>query len=478
MNSPILDNFLSLCAIPRKSHHEEQVSRFLADWGRAQGLAVCRDPAGNVILDAPASPGLENAPTTILQAHMDMVAVGAEGSDFDPLRDPVTPVREGDWLRAQCSSLGADDGAGVAIAMTILADKSAVHGPLRAVFTTDEEDGMSGANALEPRHLQGDYLINLDWEGFGSLCCSSAGSDMYAFHKPARWSEAGNAAFFAVTVQGLEGGHSGAQIHLGRKNAIRLLTEILLSGSEAAGSLVLSAFKGGSAHNAIPSSASAVAAVPEDKAELFLAAARKKAGELLQACAATDPGAQILLGRCEGGKKVLPVFLTRDILGMLSSVHDGVNTMSKSIPGLVESSANTGLAELDEEEFRFVIHQRSSEPAITADMKRTFAAQARTFDFTMETLASGAPWPVKADSRLVELTRRRFRALFGREISVEPIHAGLECGCFSQKNPGLDIISIGPDLQDIHSPRERLYLPSMEDCDTLVRALLKDIAAL
>ncbi len=479
MNNPIVDNFLSLCAIPHKSHHEEEISRFLYNWGREHGLQAERDQAGNVILSRPGTPGRENAPATILQAHMDMVAVAADGVTFDPLRDPIRPVFEGDWLRADGTSLGADDGAGVALAMTILADDQAVHGPIRAVFTTDEEDGMSGANALDERHLEGKYLINLDWEAFGSLCCSSAGSDMYAFRRPVRWSAPGDkAAFFSLTVQGLEGGHSGAQIHLGRKNAIRLAAEILLAGGEEAGSLALSAFRGGSAHNAIPSSASAVAAVPVDRAAAFLAAARAKIDELLAACAVTDPHAEIRLEKTAPAEKILPVYLTRDLLGMLTSVHDGVNTMSAAIPGLVESSANTGLCQLSETDFSFVIHQRSSEPALTRSMHHTFAAQAETFGFTMEVLSSGPAWPVREGSELVEMTRKRFQSLFGREIRVEPIHAGLECGAFSMKNPDLDIISIGPDLQDIHSPRERLYLPSLDDCDRLVRGLLEDISVL
>ena len=167
MNEPVLNNFLSLCAIPRKSHHEEQVSRFLHDWAVSHGLSAVRDAEGNVIIDKAASPGAENAPTTILQAHMDMVCVAEDGREYDPLTDPIKPILEGNTLTADGTSLGGDDGAGVAVAMTILADPDAVHGPLRALFTVDEEDGMSGANNMDPVHVQGDYLINLDWEETG-----------------------------------------------------------------------------------------------------------------------------------------------------------------------------------------------------------------------------------------------------------------------------------------------------------------------
>lgn len=181
MKDTVLENFLSLCAIPHKSGHEEALSRWLYRWALDRGLAAWRDEAGNVIIDKAASPGCENAPRTILQAHMDMVTVWEEGLDFDPLRDPVQTVREGNILRAQGTSLGADDGAGVALAMSILEDTDAVHGPLRAIFTVDEEVGMTGAGALESRYLDGKYLLNLDWEEFGSVCCSSAGSELFSF---------------------------------------------------------------------------------------------------------------------------------------------------------------------------------------------------------------------------------------------------------------------------------------------------------
>ena len=173
MLDPIVNNFLSLTRIPRPSHHEEAVSRFLYDWAIGKGLAACRDEAGNVIIDKPASPGYESAPRTILQAHMDMVCVAEPDHAYDPLHDPIRVINDGKTLTADGTSLGGDDGAGVAIAMTILEDSRALHGPLRALFTVDEEDGMGGANAMAPEHLDADYLINLDWEGFGSLCCSS-----------------------------------------------------------------------------------------------------------------------------------------------------------------------------------------------------------------------------------------------------------------------------------------------------------------
>ena len=477
MNHPIVENFLSLCAIPRRSHHEEAVSRFLYQWGLDKGLAACRDEEGNVILEKPASPGCENAPLTILQAHMDMVVVWEDGVEHDPLLDPITVINDGLTLKAKGTSLGGDDGAGVAMAMAILEDESAIHGPLRAIFTVDEEDGMSGAEALHPRHLQGQYLINLDWEGFGSLCCSSAGSDMYALRRSAEYITPGeDRVFYALNVQGLEGGHSGAQIHLGRANAIRLAASILFAGAQAAGGASLAAFRGGSAHNAIPASASAVIAVAREKSAAFFEAAQQETDRLLELCALTDPRAMVTLVETDRSEKLLSEKETGDILALLLAVHDGIHTMSSAIPGLVESSANTGLARLDENGFEFIVHQRSSEPSITEEMKKVFLSQAAQYGFTLSVLSSSPAWPVRPGSELVELCRRHFRDLFGREIAVEPVHAGLECGCFSRKNPALDIISIGPDILDIHSPKETLVLQTVYDCDALVRSMLREIA--
>lgn len=475
MNERIIDNFLLLTRIPRKSHHEEAVSRFLYNWAVEKGLQAWRDEVGNVVVDRPGAPGCENAPRTILQAHMDMVCVAEPGKAYDPLTDPITVINDGKTLTADGTSLGGDDGAGVAIAMSILEDENACFGPVRAVFTVDEEDGMAGAEALDSRHLDARYMINLDWEAFGSLCCSSAGSDMYAFSKEASSLPAEGAAF-ALTVSGLEGGHSGAQIHLGRANAIRLAAGILAAGSGRCGGACLASFMGGSAHNAIPSSCQAVIVTPAEKAPDFLEAAREAIDLALEGCALTDPHAVISIVQTDGVDSALSADDTAMILGILTEVHDGVNTWSASIPGLVESSANTGLAQLGGGRFEFTVHQRSSEPAITAEMKKVFIAQAAKYGFAMDVLASSPPWPVRPGSELLEICSRQYKALTGQEIRVEPVHAGLECGGFSAKNPALDIISIGPDILDIHSPKETLILESVYNCDRLVRSILKEIA--
>ena len=477
MSDPIIHNFLSLAAIPRKSHHEEAVSLFLRDWAAERGLTVCRDEAGNIVIDKKAFPGYESAPRTILQAHMDMVCVAEPGRSYDPLVDPIRVLNDGKTLTADGTSLGGDDGAGVAVAMSILEDADAVHGPLRAIFTVDEEDGMLGADALDPRHLDASFLINLDWESFGSLCCSSAGSDMYLLSRHAERESAAGDSFFSLKLSGFEGGHSGAQIHLGRANAIRLAARILLRSAESSGARIrLCSFRGGTAHNAVPSTAEAVVSVDRPHAAAFLDACRREIDCELDKCAETDPRAVISVSDTEASHQALTPAVTWDTLSLLTEVHDGVNTFSPSLPGLVESSANTGIAELKVDRFEFMIHQRSSEPSRTAEMKKDFLSLAEKHGYSLSVVSSGPAWPVKPDSLLLKICEEEFLALFGTRIRVEPVHAGLECGAWANKNPALDIISIGPEILDIHSPKETLILESVEHCDALVRAILRHIA--
>lgn len=477
MNSTIINDFLFLSSIPRKSHHEEAVSLFLQKWAAEKGLDVIRDEVGNIIIDKHASPGNDNRPRTILQAHMDMVCVAEPGRDYDPLRDPIRVLNDGSVLTADGTSLGGDDGAGIAIAMSILEDPDAVHGPVRAIFTVDEEDGMLGANALDAVHLDAEYLINLDWESFGSLCCSSAGSDMYLLTRSAEWEDVSGVVFCSLSVNGFEGGHSGALIHLGRANAIRAAARILLRSAKASGAkLRVCRFRGGSAHNAIPSSAHAVVAVDETHADAFLSEAAAQIDAELEKCALTDPGASIGISLSERESRGLSPVMSMDTLSILTEVHDGVNTWSTSVPGLVESSANTGVAELKDDHFEFMIHQRSSEPAITDEMKKVFLSQSAARGYSLRVVSTGPAWPVKPDSSLLRLCEEEFRSLFDRDIRVEPVHAGLECGAWASKNPALDIISIGPEIIDIHSPNETLILQSVYDCDALVRAILRRIA--
>ncbi len=474
MDQVFIDNFLALAAIPRPSHREERVSRYLYERALARGLTAARDEKGNVVIDRPAAPGCENAPRAILQSHMDMVVVPRPGSDFDRLNDPVEVLNDGKSLRARRSSLGADDGAGVALIEELLEDSSLVCGPLRGIFTVDEEDGMSGAEAVTARDLDGKYLINIDWETAGSLCCSSAGSQLYRFHFSGAWEEARGVAY-ELDISGLLGGHSGTMIHTGRANALRVAAECLQRALSLGLAPRLAGLRGGTASNAIPAAAAAVVVIPGGKAAMFEALMASCEERFRTRYGALETGARFGLRRVPQPDHVLSISGTASLLDFLSAAVIGVNTMSGVYPGLVESSANLSEARADETGVWCDIYQRSSSPEATEAMLRQYEMLAMRNGARMEILRVTPAWPVRPGSRLMGRCTAAYRALTGRDMAVEPVHAGLECGAWAEKNPALDIISIGPEVKDIHSPEETLDLDSVELLRDLVRTLLEEI---
>lgn len=476
MNQNITDNFLALCSIPHKSHHEEQISLYLYNRAKEHGLSVHRDALGNIIIDKPGTPGCENAPLTILQAHMDMVVVWEEGKDFDPLKDPIEVIMDGTMMRANGTSLGGDDGSGIALAQAILEDDSLTHGPIRAIFTVDEEDGMSGADNLDPKWLDGKYLINLDWEEFGSLCCSSAGGELYTFRHTPDWESVDDGVAYSIRVEGLSGGHSGAMIHLGRANAIRVAAGLVDKAARAGIPVRIASFTGGVAHNAIPSVAEIRLVVPMKDTTLFKALACAAASKLNEEYAESDPDAQMLMDKVDLPSHALSAETSAAFAGFVANTHDGVNSMSAAIPTLVETSANLGMILCSEQELGCDVFQRGSNDAVTAQMRAAYAADAGKYGCKMTVVSSYPGWPVRENSRLMDICTSEYKKLFGETMKVEPVHAGLECGNFSTKAPALDIISIGPNIYDIHSPAEAMDMESVDKLYDLVLNILKVIS--
>lgn len=476
MNEIFVDNFMALCAIPHSSGHEDAISRYIYERALNKGLAARRDSVGNVIIDRPAAPGFENAPLTILQAHMDMVAVGRPGSDYDPLTSPITVVREGKSLRALDSSLGADDGAGVALIQQILEDEGLRCGALRGIFTVNEETGMSGAAELDSAELNGKYLLNLDWETAGSLCCSCAGGELYRFSfSPSRKApEPGHA--FELKVSGFLGGHSGTTIHTGRANAIQTISGIIRSALDAKLHVELATIDGGSASNAIPNSASAVLVVPENELDQFRSLLRSAQVRFLMRFGGKEKNAGFSLAPTEMPEAVLTQPHCLALLRFMTEAVIGVHTMSALHPELVESSANLSEVHDHNGVIFCEIYQRSSEPAVTLRMEEGYRTLANDCGATMSHMRGSPAWPEKPGSRLMELCLEAYRDITGEEMVVEAVHAGLECGSWAQKSPELDMISIGPDVMDIHSPYETLDLNSVELLDRLVRSILADIS--
>ena len=478
MLQKVLDEFMGIAAIPRPSHHEKKIADYLCSWAQAHSLPYVVDEIGNVIIEKPASPGHENAPRVILQAHMDMVCVAAEGVAFRPTEDAIRVVNDGRFISAEGTSLGADDGIGVAMALVVLAGQEAIHGPLRVLFTVNEEDGMS-SGAIDPKYLDADYLINLDWEWLGSLCNSSAGGDFMAFTRSYE-SCAANEGWPVLRLEmtGLLGGHSGVDIHKGRANALRCLGRLLHELRLAQIDYQLVSFHGGQARNAIPASAEAkITLRPQHLPQAFRLLEKLS----LECKAGFGEIEQSMTFRWALGSEdisaVVPAPETDALLRLLLTLPDGVHTVSPYVPGLTESSQNLGLLAVSEGEMRLAAMSRSCAAYRAKELLAIDRAIAAAFGFTFEQGEHSPAWAVNPKSRLTPLTCQVYKALTGQDMVVEPIHGALECGAFSEKNPRLDMIAIGPSLFDVHTPKERCALDSIRITMDLILGVLERLCA-
>jgi dipeptidase D len=470
-------NFYSLTQIPRPSHHEEQVSAFLAQFGEDLGLETVVDDFGNVIIRKPATKGMEDRQGVVLQAHMDMVAQKTSDFTHDFLTDPIDAYVEDGWVKAVDTTLGADDGSGVAMIMTLLQEDDIPHGPLEGLFTVNEEDGFTGVNAQQPGVLQGTILINIDSEEIGVFTIGSAGgvnTDITAQYEleetPA------DSAGYSLEISGLQGGHSGMDIAKNRGNANRLLARLLWLAEDQFG-LRVASIAGGDLYNAIPRSASAVVAVPEAQVEAFTAFVGDFEATLRQEYAATEPALQVQVTESDLPAEVLPEDEQHALVSALYGSPNGVEKMSDSVPGLVETSTNLGILSLADGSLAAGHLTRSA-----VDSERDDLAQRVQSVFELagtDAVAQGAysGWPPNPDSPIVKLMQSEYQSLFGEEAAIEAIHAGLETSVIGAKYPEMDMISVGPTLQSVHSPDERMEVSTADTLYQLLVATLADIPA-
>lgn len=470
----ILEEFSRIATIPRPSHHEKQIGAYLCDWAQRHNLPYILDELGNVIIDKPAAIGYERAPKVILQAHMDMVCVAEKGISYNPLKDAINVVNDGSFLFAEGTSLGADDGIGIAIALCLLSDESILHGPLRALFTVNEEDGMA-SGAIDPKYLDADYLINLDWEWLGSLCNSSAGGDFMAFTRKYKSMKADDTySALKIELSGLLGGHSGVDIHKGRVNAIVCISRLLQRLSDEQIRYQLNDFHGGQARNAIPASAEATISVHPDSISEVYKTIKVYDNELKAAFGEIEPGMAL---RCtvpdERPSSVIPKEDADALFDLILTLPNGVHTMSPYVGGLVESSQNLGRLEHTKGELRLAAMARSCVPYRANELLAISSAVARAQGFTYEQGEHSPAWAVNPKSKLTPLTCLIYKELTGNDMVVEPVHGALECGAFYEKNPHLDMIAIGPSLFDVHTPKERCDLHSVQVTNDLVIGILE-----
>lgn len=472
----ILSTFSDLARIPRPSHHEEQISDYLMNWAESLGLAVQQDDLWNLIIDVPATKGMENKPLVALQGHMDMVFAQASGSNLDPITTEIRIVNDGTYLTSDhMTSLGADDGIGLAIMMNI-AEGKMPHGPLRLIITTDEEDGMDGAFGLDPIHLSDvQYLINLDSEEEGTMCLSTAAAVSENFRLPL--SRAGSAmdAGICVRLQNLRGGHSGLDIGYGRLNAISALAEMLAALDSASIEYELSSFAGGTAPNAIPSEASAVICVSAENSSDACALLSRAGDSIRVRYAGTDPDMSVSVEDCDVPGSVLSSDCKNVILAFVGGVTNGVVSMSEDIDGLVESSSNLGTVKTEADEFTALSYVRSSSPDRLSDILADDKSLSQDLGLTYFSVKSADPWPYNPDSRLAEIADEAYMTLFNEELEHITIHAAIECGTFSTYNPALDMIALGPTLRDVHTTGESLEIASIASVWQLVELILANV---
>ncbi len=459
---PLWRYFAELSAIPRGSKHEEKASAYVAGVATRLGLESQTDACGNVVVRKTAATGCEGAPGIVIQGHLDMVCEKNDGTVHDFDRDPIVLRRQGNAIAATGTTLGADDGIGVAIGLALMENCPVAHGPLEFLFTVDEETGLTGANNLGAGFLQSRILINLDSEEEGVLCVGCAGGmDTRGVVPVAFEPLPADHRLFLLKTSGLRGGHSGLDIHRGRGNAIKLLNRALRD--LAAGGARLIAIEGGNKRNAIPREASAIIALPETSIGKVEQKVKNCAALYKAEFAVTDPGIELTLEKLQSGKKsVIRQAHAAALMNLLSVMPHGVVAMNGAIPGLVETSANLARVSTTEDALVVETSQRSMVESEKADIVATVCAAFGLIGASVSHGDGYSAWRPDLTSPILKTAQAVYRRKFGKDPVVKAIHAGLECGIIGDKFLGMDMLSMGPTLEMVHSPAERVPIDSVE----------------
>ena len=469
----VWEQFDAITRVPRPSKKEEKIIEYLVGFAQKHGIEYRKDAIGNVVMRKPATPGYEEHPTVVLQAHMDMVCEKNSDVEFDFEHDPIRTRIEGDWVKAEGTTLGADCGIGMAAALAVLIDPAAQHGPLEALFTVDEETGLTGAFELGEEMLTGKYLINLDSEDEGEIFIGCAGGiDTIATFHATMEPAPRDYTFFRVDVFGLLGGHSGDDIDKGRVNAVKTLARLMWDGMQSC-ELRLSYFEGGNLRNAIPREAYAIFGVPMHLKEDFLVRYRLFEADLEAEFRFREPNFNMTLNEMPQVGEVLDACTQSGLIYALVGVPNGVVAMSFAMPGLVETSTNLASVKFDGNDVVATSSQRSS-----VESAKTYVMQMVESVFALAGAdvahSDGYPgWNPDPQSQLLDVTVASYRRLFGCEPKVRAIHAGLECGLFLEKYPHLEMVSFGPTLRGVHSPDERLEIATVDKFWKLLLEVLR-----
>ena len=460
----VFEQFAKINEIPRPSKREEKMIEYLKSWGESHNLETIVDETGNVLIRKPATKGMENRKTVILQSHMDMVCDKLVDVDFDFDKDAIQTYVDGDWLKAKGTTLGADDGIGCAIELAILEANDIEHGPLECVFTRDEETGLSGAEGMKAGFMTGDYLINLDSEDEGEMFVSCAGGrNTQAKFTFKREEATADSFFLRAQLKGLTGGHSGDDINKKRANAIKLLGRFLFQTMNRYEGVRLAEFHSGKLHNAIPRDGMFVIAVPHDVKENVKADWNVFAAQVEDEFHVTDTQMVWTMESAEA-QTVIEAQVARNFVWALQAVDNGIYAICQDpeLNGMVETSSNIAAIHSTETEITILSSQRSNVMSNLANMCATIVATFQLAGAEAHSSDGDPAWKMRAESKLRDTVVETYKELFGKEPVVRGIHAGLECGLFSERYPNIDMISFGPTLRDVHTPDERLYIPTVQ----------------
>ncbi|HEY3369568.1 MAG TPA: aminoacyl-histidine dipeptidase [Prolixibacteraceae bacterium] len=475
----VWENFYQLTRIPRPSYHEEEVRKFIADFGKGLGLETIQDEAGNVIVRKPATAGMEKRKGVILQGHLDMVPQKNSDKDHDFTKDPIETVIDGEWVRANGTTLGSDNGIGVAAAMAVLASKDLAHGPIEALFTATEETGMDGANGIKPGILKGDILLNMDSEDEGELYVGCAGGEDASIQfKFTETPVPAESIAFRLNVTGLKGGHSGLDIALGRGNANKIFFRLLKETYKTCG-VRLASINGGNLRNAIPREAFGVITVPYEKADKLVGQIAGLTSIIKRELTVTEPTLKIDLSKTEMPASLIDLKTQINLTHAIVACPNGAIRMSDSMPGLVETSTNLAIVISDNATKTIDISclMRSSVDSARAELGSRMDS-VFTLAGAEVTLKGGYPgWKPNMESPILKTMQQVYKSKFGRVPEIKAIHAGLECGILGGTYPNWDMISFGPTIRFPHSPDEKVNIESVGKFWDFLVETLKNIPA-
>ena len=469
-------HFDQILTIPRGSKEEELIRAYVVSVAERNGLEHLVDETGNVMVKKPGTPGKEGAPAIILQSHLDMVNEKNSDVEHDFSTDAIRPVMDGEYLKADGTTLGSDNGIGVAAMLAILEATEVAHGPLEFLFTIDEETGLTGAGGLDPSMLAGRTLLNLDSEEEGTVTVGCAGGADTELRLALDTIPApGNCSTFKVRLSGLKGGHSGIDIHLQRGNAVQLLARMIHSISHGTPGF-LADFQGGNKHNAIPREAWATVVIPEDQSGDFLLTMGDRFATVEKEYKAAEPGMEFSIEEVEAPPTVWTTFSAWDVLHLLVALPHGVVTMSRDIEGLVETSTNLAAAKSEGDALTVLMSTRSSVASSLDWVRQKIRAIAAQAGAEANEHDGYPGWEPNLDSEILQTVKSVHTQLLGKEPHVEAVHAGLECGIIGEMVPGMDMISFGPQIEFPHSPDERVKVDSVGRFYDLLTAVLEESA--